>query len=128
MPRAWCLGQNVAQLIPFGRDIVVDTKVLVKIDKLLKRFPETWVHTRQTETVGGVVKTFHHVDYKSNIEGKPKVRLVSHVSSDMCELLVHLKTYAPELIAEARAPAKTIAPNSGKSPKASKNNRRTQNA
>ena len=125
MPRAWCLGQNVAQLIPFGRDIVVDTKVLVKMDKLLKRFPETWVHTRQTETVGGVVRTFHHVDYKSNIEGKPKVRLVSHVSSDMCELLVHLKTYAPELIEEARAPAET---NSGKSPKTSKNNRRTQNA
>ena len=33
----------------------MDTKVLVKIDKLLKRFPETWVHTRQTETVGGVI-------------------------------------------------------------------------
>jgi hypothetical protein len=105
----------------------VDTKVLIKLDRLLKRFPEAWTQTRETITVGGATRTFHHVDYKSNVVGKPKVRLVSHVSSDMCELLVDLKTYAPELIAEARASAAADA-NSGKPTKAGKNNRRTPNA
>jgi hypothetical protein len=104
----------------------VDTNVLTKIDRLLKRFPETWVHTRETVTVGGVSKTFHHVDYKSNVEGRPKVRLVSHVSSDMCELLVSLKANAPALIAAARGSPATDTPHSGKAPKASK--RRNPNA
>jgi hypothetical protein len=104
----------------------VDAKVLVKIDRLLKRFPETWVHTRETDTVNGSTVTFHHVDYKSNVEGRPKVRLVSHVSSDMCELLVNLKANAPALIAAALASATAAeAPSSRKAPRVSKvNNRR----
>jgi hypothetical protein len=108
----------------------VDTKVLAKIDRLLKRFPETWVHTRETDTVNGSTVTFHHVDYRSNVEGRPKVRLVSHVSSDMCELLVNLKANAPALIAAARASATAAeTPSSRKAPRVSKvNNRRNPNA
>jgi hypothetical protein len=105
----------------------VDTKILTKLDRLLKRFPETWVHTKETETVGGVPRTFHHVDYKSNVEGRPKVRLVSHVSSDMCELLVGLKTNAPAFIAAVRAAATPDAPTSVKAPK-TRANRRKSNA
>jgi hypothetical protein len=107
----------------------VDTKVLAKIDRLLKRFPETWVHTRETNTVNGATVTFHHVDYKSNIEGRPKVRLVSHVSSDMCELLVDLKANAPALIAAARASAPAAEdPSYRKAPRVSKVNNRRRNS
>ena len=109
----------------------MDTKVLAKINRLLKRFPETWVHTRETDTVNGSTVTFHHVDYRSNVEGRPKVRLVSHVSSDMCELLVNLKVNAPALIAVARASAtEAEAPGARKAPpRVSKvNNRRNPNA
>lgn len=107
----------------------MDTKVLLKLERLLKRFPETWVHTREIETIGdgGATRTFHHVDYKSHVEGRPKVRLVSHVSSDMCELLVSLKANAPDLIAVARAsPATNV--NSMEPFKVRKTNRRRPNA
>jgi hypothetical protein len=95
----------------------VNTKDLVKLDRLLKRFPEVWLHTQETETVDGVPRTFHHVDYKSGVSGKPRVRLVSHVSSDMCELLVDLKANAAELIAAARAATKIGKPPSKEGPK-----------
>jgi hypothetical protein len=80
----------------------VDVKALTKLERLLKKFPEIWTHTRESQTIEGNDTIFHHVDYRSGVEGKPRVRLVSHVSSDMCELLVTLKSEAPELIAIAR--------------------------
>jgi hypothetical protein len=97
----------------------VDTKTLAKLDRLLKKFPETWVHTRETtKAAGGVEKTFHHVDYKSGVEGRPRVRLVSYVSSDMCELLVTLKSTSPDLLALAQA--NLAAKASSKTPKNTK--------
>lgn len=81
----------------------MDKRTLLKLDRLLKKFPEVWMHTTETGGSGNHAKKFHHVDYKSTSEGKPKVRLVSYVSADMSELLVRLKTAAPELIEIARA-------------------------
>lgn len=78
----------------------MDTKTLAKLRRLLNKFPETWAHTRESPKVDGVKKIFHHVDYRSDADGK-KVRLVSHVSADMCELLVLLKTVASEFVEEA---------------------------
>lgn len=76
----------------------MDARTLAKLIRLLKKFPEIWVHTREVETVDGVSKTFHHVEYRSNLAGRSRVRLVAHVSSDMCELLVLLKQAVPELV------------------------------
>jgi hypothetical protein len=81
----------------------VDTRTIAKLDRLLKKFPETWVHTKEVKELDGGPRTFHHVDYRSGIEGKPRVRLVSHVSSDMCELLVTLKASAADIVAEAKS-------------------------
>lgn len=80
----------------------MNAATLTKLERLLKRFPETWVHTKEPQTVDGSPKVFHHVDYRSSVEGKPRVRLVSHVSAEMCDLLVTLKGNASEFIALAR--------------------------
>ena len=82
----------------------MDKTTLAKLNRLLKKFPEPWVHTAEFEKADdGGFRTFHHVDYKSGREGRPKVRLVSHVSADMCEFITTLKNAAPELIEVARA-------------------------
>lgn len=76
----------------------MDPRTRSKLRRLLKKFPETWSHTREKLIVDGAEKTFHHVDYPSKRSGKQqRVRLVSHVSEDMCELLVLLKIIAPEM-------------------------------
>ena len=106
----------------------MNTKALVKLDRLLRRFPECWVHTQETQEVYGVTKTFHHVDYKSDVAGRPRVRLVSHVSADMCELLVELKANAADLIAAARASENRETSKPGKTQKLNKSNRRNPNA
>lgn len=80
----------------------MDVKALTKLDRLLKKFPEIWTHTRESKIIDGIHTIFHHVDYRSGVEGKPRVRLVSHVSSDMCELLIALKSETPGLLALAR--------------------------
>jgi hypothetical protein len=85
---------------------MLDNRSRLKLDRLIKRFPEVWVHTKETIVVNGITKTFHHVDYRSANEEKTRVRLVSHVSSDMCELLVTLKNLAPDII-EMAAGVKT---------------------
>ena len=83
----------------------MDKATLMRLERLLKRFPETWMHTTEEEKVDGGTRIFHHVDYRTTmgVEGRPKVRLVSHVSPDMCELISCLKNNAPELIELARA-------------------------
>ena len=79
----------------------MDKGILLKLDRLLKRFPEVWMHVAESEKNGGQI--FHHVDYKSsNVEGRSRVRLVSHVSPEMCDLLVLLKNHGDELIALSR--------------------------
>jgi hypothetical protein len=84
----------------FARGNAVDKGTLLKIDRLLKRFPEVWTHVAET---GGGDKVFHHVDYKSsNVEGRSRVRLVSHVSPEMCDLLVLLKNHGAEMVALSR--------------------------
>ena len=80
----------------------VTAQTLGKLEKLLERFPETWSHTNEQVSAGRVFRTFHHVEYRTRGERSVRVRLASHVSSDMAELLVTLKQLAPELIAAAR--------------------------
>jgi hypothetical protein len=102
----------------------MDKKTLDKLDRILKRLPETWIHVK--EPAKGTSKPlFDHVDYKSNAEGKPKVRLVGHISPDLCELLVTLKNNAADLIAIARANPEAGEPVRAKAAKARKKRRIT---
>ncbi len=91
----------------------MNAATIAKLERLLKKFPETWNHTKETQMIEGQPKVFHHVDYRSGVEGKPRVRLVSHVSSEMCEMLVTLKNSGQELIASAKGAGKTPAKKSG---------------
>lgn len=93
----------------------MDSRTLTKLSRLLVKFPETWTHVEDTETVDGVTKIFHHVFYRSSAEGRPRVRLAAYVSADMAEMLVTLKNIAPNLISAVAIPKNRPPPK--KSPK-----------
>jgi hypothetical protein len=122
------LRQQTLQLKQLGRGIVVDRAALLKLERLLKKFPETWTHIVETEKVDGGTRTFHHVDYKSGTEGSPKVRLVSYVSADLCELITGLKNAAAELLETARASLAAEKPKAAKVAKAARKSRKGSDA